>query len=563
MPICYLPEHRNKRTPCTNLSPGCPAPTPAPLPSAVTNGWPQRHLNPCYIPALLALLATGTVFRSVGVLTATLDFWADEAWWAVLVNERPLLTPGIRPIGYMWMCRQLNLLGNPEFFLRLPSYLASIGVLACVCVGATRLLKSRPVILFITFVVALHPKLIVFAKEFKPYSLETFLHIGLTLWALDSYRRGRTSAAFWVAAAVSLLFCYNIVFLYPALALALVPQSREWLKPDWIRQRFSDNNRLRLVLGLAFIAGIVCLALFASQGASQRRMFWGTKYGVFPMDSGVIEWLLWYASKTWDLVTLPGALHGAYPAISAYLQPAFFVAYVLGVVALIRQRRHIELGLLTGPLVCVAVANVLGYWPYGPFRTNLFLIPSGLLVMGVGLDWLVTDARTRFVTDTAMLATVLLFLPVNDDYLRWKWIRDDAPSPQITDVLDELLTRQSLVNGNMRNVIIADWHAWRAMDYYLEHHPKTVNTYSALRATTELIRGPLNGLKPLERLVQSEQRRATESGMPTRAWIVVTKLDELSGIHSTEIVRKFGVFKKAFAEHDAFYHPELIELRFE
>lgn len=525
--------------------------------------WGVDQIGALWAGALALLLAAGILFRSWGVLTGTLDFWADEAWWAVKTAEQPLLAPSIRPIGYMWLSKGLLQIGNPELLLRLPSYIAGIGVVACVGLCALRLFKSRIVVLFVVLVCVLHPKLIVFAKEFKPYSLEAFIHSGVTLWALVCWQRRRASSAFWIASAIALPFCYNIVFLYPALILVLVaPQFLGQAQILVIRRYIARHVDRRLLLVFVLAAGMACL-LLSDAFVSDRKLFWGNKYGVFPIELGVLETLVWYGTKTWTLLTQPASLHGVDPAVQAFLRPIFFTAYTLGVIALARKRRYAELALLVSPILFVAAANILGYWPYGEFRTNLFLIPSALLVTGIGLDELANGVRARAVAYMVMLAICIAGLPRNPGYFKWKWMGDGAPAPQLTEVLDEVLVRQILGAGPDRNVLIADWHSWRTFHYYLGYHPDAKNTYASIRDSVDLVRGPLNGMPALERLIEQEYYRAVEQGSETRVWVVVTKLDEFARIHSSPLVSRYGVYRKEFATHEPRYHPELIELQFE
>lgn len=527
------------------------------------HGWALSAPRLLFFAALAALFVAGAAARSWGVLVGTLDFWADEAWWAVNLVEQPISLLSIRPVGYFWLCQQLNRLGNPELFLRLPSYLAGVGVLACVAASAALLYRSRLVVLFVLFVAAMHPTLLVFAKEFKPYSFEAFVHSGLILWAMICWRRGRSSVAFWVAAGIALPFCYNVVFLYPALLLALVPGLRRWLKIPEIWNYINSSVERRFLAGFALTAGVACLLIVGSYSFNSHKLFWGAKYDVFALDEGILGTLIWYAGKTWKLVTMPGSMHGVLPAAQTYVQAGFFAAYMLGVAALVRRRRYADLVLLCGPVVLVAFANVIGYWPYGAFRTNLFLIPGALLVSGVGLDVLTSTHGARVAVWAGMFVVVVLSIPASPDYFRWKWISHGAPSPQITEVLDELLIRHGNGDRLARNVIIADWHSWRTLDYYLLHNAKGSTAYLAIRESAELVKGPLNAVPELQRLIEQERRRAVESGLATRVWVVVTKLDSFAGFRESRVVEQYGAYQKDFSTHDETYHPQLTELRFE
>lgn len=527
-----------------------------------TSGRPAGPAELLFLLTLAGLLVAGVLFRSWGVVTGTLDFWADEAWWAVIVAEEPLLEPSIRPMAYMWLSALLSNWGPPEVMLRLPSYLGGIGVLACVCASAFLLFKTRAAVLFVVFLAVLHPKLIVYAKEFKPYSFEVFIHSSLLLWALVCWQRRRSSVAFWIASFMALPFCYNIVFLYPGLLLALAPRALEWTGMPALGRYAARNLDRRLLGALVVVVVVACLAT-SGLFDNPRKIFWGEKYGVFPVGLSIVESLFWYARETWQLVTQPGGLRAVDPTSQGFIRSMLFVAYLLGIANLVRTRRLALLALLASPLACMAAANVVGFWPYGDFRTNLFMIPYVLLVTGLGLDALATHPRVRMVTWAAMLSLVFVLSPRDFDHFRWKWMRDGAPSPQLTEVLDDVLARRQLDGPAVRNVIVADWHSWRVIDYYLRYHPEASRTHTETRDSTKLVRGPLNAMPVLEDLLQEEYRQAVENREPTRVWVIVTKLDQFRGLGATPLVRQFGVYTNEFATQDPVYHPQLIELRFE
>ena len=510
-----------------------------PEPSGTSAG---RYL---YVLAILVLFVAGAAVRCVGVLVGPLDLWADEAWWAQLLESNRLTDLGIRPIGFMWISRQLLKWGDPELMLRLTSLVGGIGALYFIYRSAELLFKSRMAVVFVLLVAAFHPNLIVFAKEFKPFSVEVFVYSGLTCWSLAALRNGRAGAGPWCAAAISLPFCYPVVFLYPALALAFFGEQLARLR----RIAWS-----RLLIGVLIAVPLLFLLhalIYESLNAASSRQFWGNKYGVFPIDTGFLGGFAWYGDKTWSLLARPGAFDSV-PPIALQL---FALAAIGGAALLWVAKRLRELALLLVPLLAVALANLLGYWPYGAFRANLFLIPGCLLLTGLAVDWLALRPYLRFVALAAVAGLLVAVLSIDLASYRRKSIAHWAPSPQLTEVLNDIDIRRASDSDAGVNVIIADWHSWRPISFYLRRYPD-------LRDSVRLVRGPLADLQHLELLVAMEAERAAREQQTTRLWIVATRLNPHRAIRNSAVVARYAIYRREFALHDPDYHPILIELRF-
>lgn len=493
-----------------------------------------------YALAVATIFLAAILIRSWGVLYAPLDFWADEAWWATLLESRGLGDLGFRPVGYMWLCRQLMELGPPEVMLRLPSWFAGIGAVFLVYRSAKLSYRSVAAILFVTLLAAFHPKLVVFAKEFKPFSVEVFVFAGLTCWALACLRRGSASPGFIATALAALPFCYPVVFLYPALLLAFAGEKLGVLR------RLSTFERTVAVLALAALLLFAHMRLFELLDAAQSRGFWGAKYGVFPLEEGFAGTIAWYASKTWGLLALPGALDALPWPLRSW--SAFASLGGFGVLAAAKRWR--ELALLVTPVAAVALANALGYWPYGAFRANLFLVPAGLLAGGHAVDWLADRARWRTVSWALVAVVLVAVVAVEPRTYASKSMAHWAPSPQLTAVLDDIESRHEAEAGRWNDVILADWHSWRPIEYYLREYP-------ALGADVRLVRGPIADNPALESLLTRE----LEAGEPIRLWLVVTRLEPHAAIRSSGAVERFGIYRREFPSRDPAYHPLLIELR--
>ena len=506
----------------------------------------NRAERTAYAAALAALLLAGVLFRSWGVVIGeTLDFWADEAWWAELMARVSLAEFSLRPVGYVWLSQRLVAFGDPELVLRLPSYVAALGTLAFTTASAHRLFASRVVVLLVVCLVALHPKLIAFAKEFKPYAVEAFVYSAFIYYGLV----GRARAAVWVGALAALPFAYNVVFLYPGLAAATLPR--------WLRER-----PLASLLCLAAACVVVALAaiqIHAALDLGARHAIWGDKYGVFPPPGGTTDTVRWYARATWNLLRFPAALPTPHASLSAPLASVCAAVAVFGAWMLARRRRFALLLLLVGPVAFAGVANAFEFWPYGAFRTNLFMIPPLALLVGVGMQALMAWSPLRGVVSAAALAAIAVWVVASPGQHRMKQAADWAPAPQLTQALSAMQSRLRADAEPAANVIIADWHSWRVFHYYLDFDARA--SYADLRAAASLVRGPVTGRAALIALLSDAHREAQARDGVTRVWLVITKLDRFAPVLDDPLVREFAVHRQAFATHDADYHPVLVELR--
>ena len=161
----------------------------------------------------------GVVFRSQGYFNGNISLWLDEAYWAFRFSDLPLLkNAAMRPIGFIVATKLLTAIANNEITLRLIPYSASVLSIPLIYFIAREIFKSKLTIFMAVFIVSFNPILINFAKEFKPYSLELFLHM-LLLYLSLRYIKLKTAPLFYLLlfmSAVTLLFAYNIVFLYPS-----------------------------------------------------------------------------------------------------------------------------------------------------------------------------------------------------------------------------------------------------------------------------------------------------------------------------------------------------------
>lgn len=448
--------------------------------------WERGWLDVSYRLALGVVLFLGVAVRLVGHIGDPIGLWLDEALWAKRLVTEPLWTLTIRPIGYMWATRQLvNVLGPSEFWLRFIPNVASVASLLLAPYVASRLFSWRFARLLLVFLWAAHPALIDFAKEFSPYAFEVLVHmVPIVLYLrYRQTKRLRHLAALLVLLPILLPFAYNIAFAYPGVLLVIL--WRGWTLPH------RGLMVGALLSGLAS-AGMVIAGyalVFHKTQTESTTEYWGDKYDVFYVETPKardhdtrVEWI---SEKYGDVAALPGLrrtlwelpapLEGEREELQQLERLSWIALHLMGAFYLVTRRRGEEALLLFGPLVVIVVANLFGVWPFGAFRTNLFLCAYTLpiAVFGIELMGAATSSRRVAIASLASLAYVVPALVFGFDGRAPKatWTRN----LEIPVVLEVLRTqRQRHLDQNPRaprELVVMDLHTAEPYDYYLRFHP--------------------------------------------------------------------------------------------
>lgn len=451
-----------------------------------------------------------------------MSLWLDEAEWAEALLREPLREQGIRPLALLWLTRLLaNAFGAHEAILRLPSYLAGVAVIPLVYAIGRYLLQSRVTRAALPWTVALHPLLIDFAKEFKPYSVSAACHallLSLALRALSSDNRRQVWQC--VVGAIALLpISYDVLFAYPAVFGVLA----------WRALTRQRRTELIGVLGAALVAcgGIVTLYVGVWTDIDEHSYgpaYWGHKYDVFltenrqtalgPQPASAVAWY-WtkvgemfagpaFAKDDWsrtdaspiqrELSTLHGILYGP-----LFLLGAFFAF----------QRKRLWCTLLVGPLAVLVLFNLAGRWPLGFFRVNLFTLVYTLTTAMVALDhWLASSASGRW----RRAALILLFailprLSFNPPLASIKVSRPWAAHSELRKILHALAAQPT----TGRPPLFADYYSYQSLSFYETLHPNPPRTRLAHRFRLQ------------RTMTVPDVERALRQSRDPEAWVLVSR----------------------------------------
>jgi hypothetical protein len=358
-----------------------------------------------YQLVMLAVVLLGVYLRINGWLLRDISFWFDEAVWAQRVLDRGLTQLSIRPIGFMWVTRLLvTWFGATELWFRALPALGSIGALLLMPYVVSRLVVWPVLRVLVVLLFALQPALVDYANEFKPYSLEVFVHLVPIALYLRYHEVQRPVWLYALLGSLPLgfMFAYNLAFAFPGLLLLCLHHAR----------RSADRKRLLLVtlaggaLCAAVAGGVYHLALRQTiRPNGETEEYWGTKYGVFyRSERDEVSRTAWTFEKYGDIAAFVG-LRREYWSEWGKLKESkakelrsidrgfWILVSFAGLIALWQKRRDL-LFVLFAPLLVLLLGNLAGKWPLGAFRTNLFTLSYTVPLLGVGLGWLAGAVAT-------------------------------------------------------------------------------------------------------------------------------------------------------------------------
>lgn len=492
-----------------------------------------RRDQRAYWIALAIALLLGVILRVHGQFVDATSFWYDEALWANRLGKRSVLDMAIRPIGFMASVKVIaSTFGFSEFWLRLPSSLAGFASLFVMPYIASRLFESRVSRVLLVLLWALQPALIDYSKEFKPYSFEVLAHL-LPLILFLRYRQTGRAGYFWALVAVLpllFLFVYSISFAYPGLLL--------WALYEAWRARRWRGALLVAASGLAClvtIGVIYSLTLFRASTAENER-YWGRKYDVFYTQTHAERGesrAAWFGEKYTDMVGLPGLRRELWrppafvpDAVSRTFVSAdralWLILSTLGIAYLALRRRELLL-LLVSPFFVLLLLNVLGKWPIGAFRTNVFLCAYLLPLPIFGFDWLARRSARAAGLAAAVVALVTLVpgFAFGFDFGQPKtfWGARQHRQREVIEFLrharEEHLKRDP---RHPKERLIFDCHTLLPHKYYMQTHPSFSRTHREFFERNFAIEPGCGDAAFVTRALEKRLRTST-----TPVWAVVSK----------------------------------------
>ncbi|HEX3772891.1 MAG TPA: glycosyltransferase family 39 protein [Polyangiaceae bacterium] len=454
--------------------------------TSITRLWAKR-LKPSTMSqavwlGMVACVAVGVWLRTRGALYSVIPLWLDEAGWATMLMRDRLIDETIRPIGFMALSKALvSAFGGSEVTLRFLPWLCGVLTTILSVPLARRLFQAPAAQLLLVASISLHPGAIDLCKEFKPYSVTLFLHLSCLLCTLLYWEQGARwqLLAAIVAGLIGILFAQDLVFAYPGLYLAL--GIRAW-------QRRSTSQLAILGVGAVLtIALVLTLYLLMWRHINKYSFdneanYWGQKYNVFYVarDNGpsAAGWML---RKWLDLAAFPGMRRELWSARGPLSASAveflrhidygvWVLLHVIGLGVIVVRRRLREALLLVLPLVMLLTFNLLRFWPFGVFRTNLFALVYTASLAALALDAGLPELGQLFDLAPAALLVVVPLLGFERD-----WHGRKETQFTLSSVFPETLAAVFGLQGENysgpREYLILDLASCISLSYYTTLNP--------------------------------------------------------------------------------------------
>ena len=344
------------------------------------------------LPAALLLL--GAVLR-LRQYAGGRSLWLDEAFLAEslvlrgpaqLVSE-PLANSQSAPLGWLLAVRaSVVAFGESEQALRLVPLLFGLAALPLVWLVARRLLPALAVPVAV-LLVAVHPLLVTYSNELKPYSADVAAVLLVVLLALrgEPGVRDRRLWAVTVAGAVVVWFSKIALLVMAAVSVVLVVRAL-------LRAGLPAALRTALVLAPWTVFGLAVVVLLTRLQRNQLLLdYWAP---TFPR--GLTDLPAWLVRRAQDLAVVP--LEVTAPLLA-------LVVVAIGVVRLARAQRGAAAVALAVVPAGVLVAAASAY-PLAD-RLALWTVPLVALALAAALPERVTRLTAPWLVVVAVALAVV------------------------------------------------------------------------------------------------------------------------------------------------------------
>ena len=354
------------------------------------------------------LIVIGVLLRA-WQYAANTSFWLDEIAIARNVESRSLLRliaepldfAQVAPAGFLALEKiAVSLFGASELAYRIFPFLASIAALFFFWRLAQRVLDGWAAVVALAMF-AIGAPFIRYAAEAKQYGFDVLASIVLLLVAVRLLEREPTQrdcVLAGVAGVALVALSQAAVLVMAGIGAVLVIRAALTRTPATTRPAL-----LTVPIWAAVSLAALLLADRSMTPATRQFMYAFWFEGFPPRPASVHGMAAWLLGRMEHVFAHPQMLRWQWPLLAVLLLP-------IGVAALGRRSRWLALVVLA-PLGTALLAAAAGQFPFDR-RLTLFVLPTMLLLVVAGADWLAGAlAGARPAVRGALLA-LLLVLPV-------------------------------------------------------------------------------------------------------------------------------------------------------
>jgi hypothetical protein len=303
-------------------------------------------------------------------------------------------------------------------------------------------LRSPPIAAMIAVgLFAVSDRLIWHATEVKPYALDAFVAVAVA-WGYVRTRHWSlmTQCFLWILVLpATIWFSYPTCFVAGGLILGLLPAA---YRSGW------GGRLMFIALGIAVAASFALLATGPAHAQRDAALsdYWVAQLADWHHPQRVPVWVVGSTMEVDRYALLP---FGQFLALFA----------VIGAIQLGRRDGRL-LTVLLAPALLTLIAALLGKYPFGGGRLNVFLAPTYILLVAAGVPPIWAWLRVR--AWPALIPIVgLLLLPVGQTIFRTAvpWSRPDFRTP-VAFVFED---------GQPEDALSGDH--WELL-YYTRHQPE-------------------------------------------------------------------------------------------
>ncbi|MCK5146486.1 glycosyltransferase family 39 protein [bacterium] len=277
------------------------------------------------------------------------------------------------PLYYLLTLLFTKVIGMSEGVLRLIPFLFAFFSVLILVKYLFAHLSGLTALVSLFLIVFSHP-FVHYAGNAHPFTADVFATAAmfyLTIKVLndDSVRRW---LEWCVLALISLTLSYGAVFIVAGFGLVLLINDLVQKKRDLAIRHFLG------LISLGLVVVVLLFTVFLKQKGNIDAAFYSNHVTSFP--ASLKPWVVakWSLNSSRDML---GYFFCGYESGAAV-----FLLMTMGIAQLLKEKKNILCALILSPIILSWVGSVIHVWPYGPFRTMLFVMPLTLILVGYGLE---------------------------------------------------------------------------------------------------------------------------------------------------------------------------------